>query len=99
MFDITAGVLQGDTLAHYLFIIVLDYALQMALKEGKEEELGFTITPQRSSRSPKQALSDLDFADDISLLSDEIIQAEELLHRVEYQCCKVGLGLNAPRTN
>ena len=99
MFDITAGVFQGDTLAPYLFIIVLDYALRMALKDGKEEELGFTITPRRSSRSPKQALSDLDFADDISLLSDEIKQAEELLHRVEYQCSKVGLGLNAPKTN
>ena len=29
----------------------------------------------------------------------EIKQAEELLHRVEYQCSKVGLGLNAPKTN
>ena len=91
LFKITAGVLQGDTLAPYLFIIVLDYALRMALKNGKEEELGFTITPRRSSRNPKQALSDLDFADDIALLSDEIVHAEELLHRVEHQCRKVGL--------
>ncbi len=27
LFDLLAGVLQGDTLAPYLFIIVLDYAL------------------------------------------------------------------------
>ena len=27
-FDIVAGVLQGDTLSPYLFIIVLDYALR-----------------------------------------------------------------------
>jgi len=26
VFDITAGVLQGDTLAPFLFVIVLDYA-------------------------------------------------------------------------
>ena len=39
-FSITAGVLQGDTLAPYLFIIVMDYALRKALK-GKEEEFGF----------------------------------------------------------
>ena len=70
----------------------------MTGSDGKEEELGFTITPRRSSRSPKQVLSELDFADDISLLSDEIAQAEELLHRVEHQCSKVGLGLNAPKT-
>ena len=41
LFEITAGVLQGDTLAPFLFIIVLDYALRKAT-DGKEEELGFT---------------------------------------------------------
>ena len=29
LFDILSGVLQGDTLAPYLFVIVLDYALRM----------------------------------------------------------------------
>ena len=71
LFDITAGVLQGDTLAPFLFIIVLDYALRKAIN-GREEELGFTITPRKSRRYPKEALTDLDFADDISLLSDQI---------------------------
>ena len=40
LFEITAGVLQGDTLATFLFIIVLDYALRNAI-DGNEEELGF----------------------------------------------------------
>ena len=40
----------------------------------------------------------LDFADDIALLSDEIEQAQELLLRVEKECKKVGLGLNAKKT-
>ena len=74
MFDITTGVLQGDTLAPFLFIIVLHYAMRKAMA-GKEEELGFTITPRRSRRHPKVVLADLDFADDIALLSDEIAQA------------------------
>ena len=74
MFDITTGVLQGDTLAPFLFIIVLHYAMRKAMA-GKEEELGFTITPRRSRRHPKDVLADLDFADDIALLSDEIAQA------------------------
>jgi len=30
LFDITAGVLQGDTLAPFLFIIVLDHAMRQA---------------------------------------------------------------------
>ena len=97
MFDITAGVLQGDTLAPFLFVIVLDYALRKAL-DGKEEELGFTITPKRSRRHPKEVITDLDFADDIALLSDEIEQAQKLLSSVERECNKVGLGLNAPKT-
>ena len=88
---------QGDTLAPILFIIVLDYALRKAM-DGKEDDLGFTITPRRSRRHPKEVLADLDFADDIALLSDEIEQAQELLLRVENECKKVGLGLNAKKT-
>ena len=97
MFDITTVVLQGDTLAPFLFIIVLDYAMRKAMA-GKEEELGFTITPRRSRRHPKVVLADLDFADDIALLSDEIAQAQELLLTVEKECKKVGLVLNAKKT-
>ena len=48
-FDILAGVLQGDTLAPYLLIIVLNYCLRSAI-EGKEERLGFTISPRRSRK-------------------------------------------------
>ena len=59
MFEITAGVLQGDTLAPFLFIIVLDYALRKAIS-GKDEELGFTIPPRKSRRHPKQVLTDLE---------------------------------------
>ena len=43
-------------------------------------------------------LTDLDYADDISLRSDNMEQAQELLHRVELECAKVGLRLNAKKT-
>ena len=76
---------------------MVDYALRKAM-DGKEEDLGFTITPRKSSRHPKEVLSDLDFADDISLLSDEIKQVQQLLTSVETECKKVGLGLNGPKT-
>jgi len=44
-------------------------------------------------------LTDLDFADNIALLSDENEQAQELLLKVEKECKKVGLGLNARKQN
>ena len=39
LFETVTGVLQGDTLASYLFVVVLDYARRETI-EGKEEELG-----------------------------------------------------------
>ncbi|KAJ8361351.1 hypothetical protein SKAU_G00178760 [Synaphobranchus kaupii] len=96
-FDILAGVMQGDTLAPFLFIIVLDYALRKAIS-GREQDLGLTLTPRRSRRYPTVVLTDLDYADDISLLSDHVEQAQELLNRVESECAKVGLWLNAKKT-
>ena len=80
-----------------MFVIVLDYAMRKATA-GKEEELGFTITPRKSRRHPKEVLADLDFADDIGLLSNEMRQAQQLLLNVEVECKKVGLGLNGPKT-
>ena len=35
-------------------------------KQGMEEELGFTITPKSSRRTPPVILIDLDFADDFA---------------------------------
>ena len=96
-FDITAGVMQGDTLPPFLFIVVLIYALRGALN-GFEEQLGFTISPRRSQRQAAVTLTDLDFADDIALLSEKIEQAQSILSRVQRECHKVGLALNAKKT-
>ena len=86
LFDILAGVMQGDTLAPYLFIIVLDYALRRAIR-GREEELGFTLVPRKSRRVPPVNIIDLGFADDIALLL-----------YVEEECLKIGLHLNTGKT-
>ena len=50
-FIILAGVLQGDTLAPYLFVIVIDYIMRKALK-GREERLGFQLRKRQSRRIP-----------------------------------------------
>ena len=41
-FEIQTGVLQGDTLAPYIFSIVLDYAMRRVI-DGREEELMASI--------------------------------------------------------
>ena len=96
-FDILAGVLQGDTLAPFLFIIVLDYVMRQAIN-GYEEQLGFELDRRRSSRIPPIVITDLSFADDVALMSEETTQAQELLRRVEVEAAKIGLHLNAKKT-
>ena len=49
-FDIIAGVLQGDILAPYLFVIFLDYMVRTSTNVMKEN--GFTLTKARSRRYP-----------------------------------------------
>ena len=46
-FSTTSGVLQGDTLAPFLFITLLDYVFCETLLDNIG---GFTVTPRRSSR-------------------------------------------------
>ena len=67
-FGIVAGVLQGDTLAQYLFIICLDYVLRTPINKIKEN--GFKLTKERSRRYPAQTIMDTDYADDITLLAN-----------------------------
>ena len=55
-FDIVAGVLQGDTLAPYLFIISLNYMLRTSI-----EEKGFKLAKER--RYPTQIITDADYAE------------------------------------
>ena len=80
-FDIIAGVLQGDTLAPYLFIICLDYVLRTSVDKIKEN--GFKLTKERSGRYPAQTLTDMDYANDIALLANAPAQAKTLLHNLE----------------
>ncbi len=83
-FQIHSGVLQGNTLAPYLFVIMLDYALRQAI-DGREEELGFQLVRRQSRRKGPVIVTDLDFADDIALLSELISQAQNLLNSNERQ--------------
>ena len=60
-FDIVAGVLQGDTLAPYLFIICPDYVLRTSIDKIRENV--FELTKKRSRRHPAKTITDADYAD------------------------------------
>ena len=47
-FDIIAGVLQGDTLVPYLFIICLDYVLRTSIDKIREN--GFELTKKKEKK-------------------------------------------------
>ena len=61
-FDTVAGVLQGDTLSPYLFIICLNYVLRTSIDKIREN--GFQLTKKRSRSYPAKTITDADYADD-----------------------------------
>ena len=95
-FDIVAGVLQGDTLAPYLFIICLDYVLRTSIDKIREN--GFELTKKRRRRYPSKIITDDDYTDDIAILANTPNQAETLLHSLERAAIGIGLHVNAHKT-
>ena len=95
-FDIVAGVLQGDTLAPYLFIICLDYVLRTSIDKIREN--GFELTKKRSKTYPAKTITDADYADDIAILANTPNQAETLLHSLEWATAGIGRYVNAHKT-
>ena len=92
-FEIVAEVLQGDTLAPYLFIICLDYVLRASIDKIREN--GFELTKKRSRRYPAKTITD---ADDIAILENTPNQAETLLHSLERAAAGIGPNVNAHKT-
>ena len=95
-FDIVSGVLQGDILAPYLFIICLDYVLRTSRDLRKENS--FKLAKERSRRYSSQTITDADYADNIALLVNSPTKAESLLHRLERTAGGIGLHVNADKT-
>ena len=95
-FDIAADVLQGDTLAPYLFIICLDCMLWISLDKIKEN--CFKLIKLRSSKYPAQTITDADYTDDIELQANAPARAETLRHSLERAVAGIDLHINAHKT-
>ena len=94
--SIQEGILQGDTLAPFLFIIVVDYVLGMSVDTINDK--GYQLNPKRSSRYPAKYLTDTDFAEDIALICQSLENAQALLQSLEQASNCVGLYLNESKT-
>ena len=95
-FDIVAGVLQGDMLAPYLFIICLEYELRTSIDKIREN--GFELTKKRSRRYPAKTITDADYANDVAILSNTPNQGETLRHRLERAAAGTGFHVDAHKT-
>ena len=96
-FDIVPGVLRGDTLAPYLFIIFLGYVLRTSIDLIKENCI--TLIKATSRRYPTWTITDVDCADAIELLANTPTQAESLLHSLEQAVGRIGILFNADKTD
>ena len=94
-FDVTTGVLQGDVLAPFLFVVLVDYLLK---KATSQLDSGVVTHPRRSRRHPAKSLNDLDFADDIALLESSISRAQAQLTKTAEAAADLGLVISAPKT-
>ena len=91
---VTTGVLQGDVLATFLLIIVVDYFLGKA----SDADSGVMTHLRQSRRYPAKFLSDLDFADDITLLESSTSLARSQLTKIADAAADIGLIISVSKT-
>ena len=94
-FNMAAGVLQGDTLPPYLFIISLDHLLTTSIDLILKN--GFTLK-KRSRWYSAETITDTDYADDVALLANTPTQAESPLQSLEQAAGGISLLGNANKT-
>ena len=87
-FQVQTGVRQGCLLSPTIFLMVIDWIMRQSTTDQKTG-IQWTFTKQ---------LEDLDFADDISLLSHRQQHAQEKLDRVAHEAEKTGLRINVGKT-
>ena len=94
-FNIIVGVLQGDTVVQYMFIIRIDSVLKTSINLKKEN--GFTLKRASSRRYAKKTITDADYADDTEFLANILTQTESLLHSLGKTAEGIGLHVNAEK--
>jgi exonuclease III len=89
-FPTTTGVLQGDTLAPFLFILVVDFILRDIFNN---DELAFRVTTGGHSK-----IGALAYADDIALIAKDPAAGQTLVDKLSASAAKIGLLINQAKT-
>ena len=87
-FEVTTGVKQGCNMSGFLFLIVLDWVMRRTVGNG-ENGIRWKFTSK---------LDDLDFADDIALLSSTKQQMQYKFNKLDAEARRVGLKINVEKT-
>ena len=86
-FEITTGVRQGDVLSPVIFIVVVDWIMKRVISdEDGIKWLG------------KDRVADLEYADDIALLSEDASSMNRMTEKLAQEASKVGLEINKRKT-
>ena len=86
LFEIKTGVRQGCLLSPFLFLLIIDLILRCC---NANDGIQWTL---------KEHLNDLDYADDIGLLSTNMTQMQRKTNMVAEASLKVGLRINVSKT-
>lgn len=89
-FQVQSGVKQGCTMSGFLlFLLSIDWVMNRTT-EGRRTGIRWKFT---------SVLEDLDFADDIALLSSRYVDIEDKTSRLVDEAARVGLKINAKKSN
>ena len=87
-FNIKTGVKQGYLLSPFLFLLAIDWAMKETTSDSRNG-IQWTLVDQ---------LEDLDFADDLALLSHTHSQMQAKTSKLEAISSKVGIQINSKKT-
>ncbi|GFR77513.1 reverse transcriptase SR3-right [Elysia marginata] len=87
-FEVKTEVRQGCLLSPFLFLLVIDWIMKTTT-QGRNNGIQWTLTTQ---------LDDLDFVDDIALLSHNNRQMQDKTSHLELTSAQTGLKINTKKT-